>query len=89
MCLMRYETDSLAGDRFFRNDELKESDFSMMLPVKLVYTSQIGYGLGVNISDINNDCFPDIYISNDFHENDYFYINNGDGTFTEKLTGSM
>ena len=40
-----------------------------------IYNSQIGYGLGINICDINNDGFPDIYISNDFHENDYLYIN--------------
>ena len=40
----------------------------------------------MNISDINNDGFPDIYISNDFHENDYLYINNGDCTFSERLT---
>ena len=43
-------------------------------------------GLGVNICDINNDGFPDIYVSNDFHENDYLYINNGNGTFSERLT---
>ena len=36
-------------------------------------------------ADINNDGYPDIYISNDFHENDYLYINNGNGTFTEQL----
>jgi len=51
-----------------------------------IYNSQIGYGLGVNICDINNDGFPDIYVSNDFHENDYLYINNGNGTFSERLT---
>ena len=43
----------------------------------------------MNISDINDDGFPDIYVSNDFHENDYLYINNGDCTFSERLTGSI
>ena len=54
-----------------------------------IYSSQIGYGLGINICDINNDGYPDIYISNDFHENDYLYINNGNGTFSERLTEYM
>jgi hypothetical protein len=43
-----------------------------------------GYSLGLAISDINNDQWPDIYISNDFVGNDILYINNGDGTFTNK-----
>jgi len=47
--------------------------------------SNIGYGLGIGISDINRDGCVDIYVSNDFRENDYLYINNCDGTFTEKL----
>ena len=47
--------------------------------------SNIGYGLGVSITDINNDGCDDIYISNDFRENDYLYINNCDGTFSESL----
>ena len=47
--------------------------------------SNIGYGLGVSISDINKDGCDDIYISNDFRENDYLYINNCDGTFSESL----
>ncbi|MBL7825329.1 MAG: VCBS repeat-containing protein, partial [Saprospiraceae bacterium] len=46
----------------------------------------IGYGLGIVTGDINLDGWPDIYIGNDFHENDYLYINQGDGTFKESLT---
>jgi hypothetical protein len=48
-----------------------------------IYQSSLGYGLGISVADINNDGWEDIYIGNDFHENDYYYINNGDGTFTE------
>ncbi len=48
-----------------------------------IYTSSIGYGLGITLSDFNNDNWPDIYISNDFFEKDYLYINQKNGTFRE------
>ena len=44
-----------------------------------------GYSLGLAITDINNDLWPDIYISNDFIGNDILYVNNQDGTFTDQL----
>jgi enediyne biosynthesis protein E4 len=84
---LRLEHDSLSGGRLFRNDlENGKHVFHDVTQDAGIYNSQIGYGLGVNICDINNDGFPDIYVSNDFHENDYLYINNGNGTFSEKLT---
>lgn len=87
---LRYDRDSLAGDRLYRNDEVDgKRVYHEVTREAGIYSSQIGYGLGVNICDINNDGFPDIYISNDFHENDYLYINNGNGTFTERLTEFM
>src|SRR5438876_7339142 len=45
---------------------------------------QVGYGLGVVVADVNRDGWPDIYVSNDVAPNDVLYINNGDGTFTDK-----
>ena len=54
-----------------------------------IYSSVLGYGLGITLGDVNNDGFPDVYVGNDFHENDYLYINNGDGTFSEKLEEFM
>ncbi|HKW39942.1 MAG TPA: VCBS repeat-containing protein [Gemmatimonadales bacterium] len=45
---------------------------------------QLGYGLGVVVADVNGDGWPDIYISNDVAPNDVLYVNNGDGTFTDK-----
>ena len=83
---LRFQHDSLAGDRLYRNDEVNGKQIFRDVTLKAgIYNSQIGYGLGVNVSDINNDGYPDIYISNDFHENDYLYINNGDGTFTNRM----
>jgi len=82
---LRYEQDSLAGDRLFRNDEENgRRVFHDVTKQAGIYSSQIGYGLGINVADINNDGYPDIYISNDFHENDYLYLNNGNGTFSER-----
>jgi hypothetical protein len=47
-----------------------------------------GFGLGVNICDLNNDNWPDVYVSNDFLSNDLMWINNKDGTFTNKAKES-
>ncbi|MBK9255504.1 MAG: VCBS repeat-containing protein [Saprospiraceae bacterium] len=79
-------THELSGDRLYRNDEGKFVDVSEGSGIN---RSSIGYGLGVVVSDINMDGLPDLYIGNDFHENDYYYINNGDGTFSDKLTEQM
>lgn len=88
--VLRLEEDPLAGDKLFRNDVIKGKRFFTDVTAKAgIYSSQIGYGLGINVSDINNDGWPDIYISNDFHEDDYLYINNGDGTFTERFREYM
>ena len=83
---LREESDARSGDRLFRN-ELSEgrAHFTDVTGEAGIYSSPIGYGLGVTISDITGDGYPDIYVSNDFHENDYLYVNNGDGTFTERL----
>ncbi|MBK9737249.1 MAG: VCBS repeat-containing protein [Saprospiraceae bacterium] len=75
-----------SGDRMYRNDNGKFTDVSGMVGIN---RSSIGYGLGIVVSDINMDGFPDLYIGNDFHENDYYYVNNGNGTFTESLTEQM
>lgn len=79
----REEDDLLGGDRLMRNDNGRFVDVSAAAGI---YTSGIGFGLGVSVSDINNDFLPDIYISNDFWERDYIYINQGDGTFSEELS---
>ncbi len=70
------------GDMLLRNDNGKFVDVSEKAGI---YGSLIGFGLGVMVSDINKDGWPDIYISNDFYERDYLYINNQDGTFNEEI----
>ena len=70
------------GDMLLRNDNGKFVDVSKDAGI---YGSLIGFGLGVMVSDLNGDLYPDIYVSNDFYERDYLYINNQDGTFTEDI----
>ena len=70
------------GDMLLEN---KDGVFTDVSEKAGIYGSLIGFGLGVMISDVNNDLYPDIYISNDFYERDYLYINNGDGTFKEDV----
>ena len=50
-----------------------------------IFGAAMGYGLGISVADLNNDGWEDIYISNDFHEDDYYYVNNHNGTFTESV----
>ena len=80
---LRNQKDALAGDRLLRNDAGKFTDVTDEAGI---YSSHIGYGLAVGLSDVNMDGWADIYISNDFHENDYLYINNQDGTFSESIS---
>jgi len=72
------------GDKLMRNDNGKFVDVSEAAGI---YGSLIGFGLGVTVGDVNGDLYPDIYISNDFYEKDYLYINNKNGTFTEQVEG--
>jgi enediyne biosynthesis protein E4 len=74
--------DANAGDRLYRNDNNHFSDVTIQAGI---ISNPLGYGLSVIISDVNNDSWPDIYVSNDYVEEDYLYINNGNGTFTDRL----
>jgi enediyne biosynthesis protein E4 len=82
----RMVRDSIGGDKLFRNDNMHFTDVTEEAGI---YASIIGFGLGVTVGDIDQDGWMDIYISNDFFERDYLYLNNGDGTFREKLTDMM
>ena len=78
----RYKRDSLGGNKLYRNEGGKFVDYSEEAGI---YGSIIGFGLGVTVADVNRDSWQDIYVSNDFFERDYLYLNNQDGTFSESL----
>jgi len=71
------------GNKFLINDNGKFRDFSESAGI---YRSTIGFGLGITLGDFNDDSWVDIFISNDFFERDYLYINNRKGAFKESLT---
>ncbi|QLE00833.1 VCBS repeat-containing protein [Galbibacter sp. BG1] len=79
---LRNQRNYATGDKLLRNDNGKFTDVSEQAGI---FGGVNGYGLGLAVSDFNQDGYPDIYVGNDFHEDDYYYLNNGDGTFTESL----
>lgn len=90
----RREPDPMAGDRLFRNEMISTSSlsgnrFTDITRQAGIFQGKAGYGLGLSIADFNNDGWTDIYVGNDFHENDYLYYNNGNGTFSERTASSM
>lgn len=82
----RLVRDSIGGDKLFRNDG---NGFTDVTAEAGIYGSVIGFGLGVTVGDIDQDGWMDIYVSNDFFERDYIYLNNHDGTFRETLADMM
>jgi len=72
----------LSGDKLLEN---QGGNFVDVTAKSGIQSTVIGYGLGIAVSDLNLDGWPDLYIGNDFHENDYYYINQKDGSFKESL----
>ena len=79
---LRNKRNYQTGDKLLRNDGGTFVDVSEQAGI---FGGINGYGLGISIADFNQDGFPDIYVGNDFHEDDYYYLNNGDGTFSDQL----
>jgi len=73
----------ISGDILFENQNGKYVDVSEEAGI---FQGQIGYGLGISISDLNNDNYPELYIGNDFFENDYLYLNLKNGSFKEQIS---
>ncbi|MCM4157720.1 VCBS repeat-containing protein [Gramella sp. AN32] len=86
MANVRSERVPLTGDVLLQNNNGKFSDVSEKANI---YGGVNGYGLSASLADFNNDGWDDIYVCNDFHEEDYYYLNNQDGTFTEDLGSSF
>lgn len=92
----RFEYDALGGDRLYENQSPPSPNGGVIQPKFVditkksgIFSSNIGFGLGISVGDINNDLYPDIYISNDFWERDYLYINQKNGTFKESLVDNL
>ncbi len=86
-----FDEKALGGDRLYEN---RNGKYINVTKESGIYSSEIGFGLGVSVGDVNGDFYPDIYISNDFWERDYLYINqkNKNGSsprFKEELTTAM
>jgi hypothetical protein len=83
---LRQIRDPENGDRLYRNDNGHFTDVSQQAGI---YGSAIAFGLGVTVGDLNNDGWEDLYVSNDFFERDYLYLNQHDGTFRELIGDAM
>ena len=84
---LRFERgDSTMENKLYRNDE---GHFVNVSALAGIGSNKLTFSLGISTADINQDGWPDIYVTNDFKEPDYLYINNKDGTFTGKLTDKI
>jgi hypothetical protein len=89
---LRLEKNPDYACKLFRNDmneSLHHAVFTDVSEQAGITSNVLTFGLGIGISDVNNDGWPDVYVSNDFNEPDYLFMNNGNGSFTEKLKECM
>jgi hypothetical protein len=83
---LRHARDANGGAKLYRNDGAR---FANVTGAAGIYSPEIAFGLGVAVSDVNRDGWPDIYVANDFFERDYLYLNKHNGTFAEVLERQM
>ena len=83
----RMTPDQYGGAKLYRNDRAPNGTphFTEVTQQAGIYSPENAFGLGVAVGDVNRDGWPDVYVSNDFFERDYLYVNQGDGTFAEQL----
>lgn len=82
--VMRDDTDPYAGDKLFRNDTQNgQGKFVEVTQQAGIKSNPLGFGLGLVVADVNLDGKPDIYVGNDYVEDDYLYLNQGNGTFRD------
>ena len=88
---IRSTPDMRFGNRLLRNDRDANGKmyFTDVTLAAGIVNNSLNFGLGVSIADVNGDGWPDIYTTSDYTEQDYFYLNNHDGTFTESLRSSF
>jgi enediyne biosynthesis protein E4 len=82
------------GNRLYRNEMISNGKVGKPFFVEVsaeagIHGGGINFGLGVSISDVNTDGWPDIFVTNDYEEQDFLYINNGDGTFRDATKESF
>src|SRR5690606_21432818 len=85
----RATPDFRYGNRLFRNDLVEKGTFTDVTLEAGIINNALNYGLSVNVADINLDGWPDIYTTSDYTEHDCYYVNNGDGTFTQSIQKSF
>lgn len=88
---LREIPDPEGGNKLLKNQlvETGKTYFIDVTEAAGIYSSSIGFGLGVTVGDVDGDGWPDLYVSNDYFERDYLYYNNQDGTFREALTDHL
>ena len=88
---LREVPDVAGGNKLLRNllTETGSTRFEDVTQASGIYSSGIGFGLGVTVGDVNGDHLPDLFVSNDYFERDYLYYNQGDGTFREELPAHL
>lgn len=83
---VKQQRDPFFGDHLYRNENGKFTDVSADAGI---VGNPIGFGLSVTVEDFDRDGWPDLFVANDYTEQDYFYRNNRNGTFTETLNPAM
>ncbi len=83
---LRKKPDLQSGSKLYRNDGEHFTEVTVKAGLN---NSVLSYGLSASISDVNNDGWPDMYVSNDYSIQDHLYINNKNGTFTDQLSNNL